>query len=154
MRRAAAMSLAILLTLPVVAGCSAYRPPTFEAVGVREVERTDDLAVLVFTVRATNPNRKPMPLNRASYTVRLGDETVFSGVRSPESTLNTFDSNTFELPAVIPAALSDRRGEIPYSISGHVVYRRPGALADVLFDANITVPEARLNLSGTVNLGD
>lgn len=148
------MSLATLLTLPVVAGCSAYRPPTFEAVGVREVERTDDLAVLVFTVRATNPNREPMPLNRASYTVRLGDETVFSGVRSPESTLNTFDSNTFELPAVIPAALSDRRGEMPYSISGHVVYRRPGALADVLFDANITVPEARLNLSGTVNLGD
>lgn len=142
------------LTLPLaMAGCSAYRAPTFETLGVREAERTDDLTVLVFTVRATNPNREPMPLNRASYTVSLGEEAVFSGVRSPESTIDTFGQSTFELPAVVPTRLSAGTGELAYRIRGFVVYREPGALADVLFDANVSVPEATLDLSGTVDLG-
>lgn len=134
-------------------GCSAYRSPTFEAVGVREVERTDEHAVLVFTIQATNPNREPMPLRRADYTVRLGEDAVFTGTRSPESTVNTFGTHRFELPAVVPAEVAARTGEVPYSIRGTVIYRRPGALADVLFDASISVPEAALDLSGTVNLG-
>jgi hypothetical protein len=54
---------------------------------------------------------------------------------------------------VIPAELAARNGEIPYSIRGTVIYRRPGALADVLFDASISVPEATLDLNGNVNLG-
>ena len=135
-------------------GCSAYRSPTFEAIGVREVERTDEHAVLVFTVKATNPNREPMPLRRADYTVRFGEDDVFTGTRSPESTVNTFGTHTFELPAVIPASLAGRTGEIPYAIHGSVIYRRPGALADVLFDASISVPQATLDLSGNVILGD
>lgn len=136
-----------------LAGCSSYRSPTFEAVGVREVERTDEHAVLVFTVKATNPNREPMPLRRADYTVRFGEDAVFTGTRSPESTINTFGTHTFDLPAVIPAEMAGRAGAIPYSIRGTVIYRRPGALADVLFDASISVPEATLDLSGDVNLG-
>ena len=153
MRRVTVPALSCLMLLPALAGCSSYRAPTFEALGVREVERTGDLSVLVFTVRATNPNREPMPLNRASYTVSLGDEAVFSGVRSPESTVDTFGQSTFELPAVVPASLSAGTGELAYTIRGVVVYKKPGALADVLFDANISVPEASLDLSGTVDLG-
>ena len=42
----------------------------------------------------------------------------------------------------------------PYAIHGSVIYRRPGALADVLFDASISVPQATLDLSGNVILGD
>lgn len=144
----------LILSAALLTGCSTYQPPSFETVGVREVERTDEHAVLVFTVRATNPNREPMPLRRADYTVTLGGDTVFSGVRSPESTVDTYGVNTFDLPAVVPSALSGRTGELPYAIRGTVIYRRPGALADMLFDANITVPEATLDLTGTVNLGD
>jgi LEA14-like dessication related protein len=142
---------------PVVAalalvGCSSYQPPTFEALSVREAERTDAHTVLVFEVRATNPNRDPMPLGRATFALRLGDETVFEGVRSPETTIDTYATNTFELPAVIPAGLISRDGLVNYALEGTVIYRRPGALADVLFDAQITVPQAPLNISGVIDL--
>ncbi len=147
------MRPALLLPLALLTGCSSYQSPTFEAIGVREVERTDEHAVLVFTLKATNPNRDPMPLRRADYSVILGENEVFRGTRSPEATINTFGTHTFELPAVVPATLAGGTGEVPFGIRGSVIYRRPGALADVLFDANISVPEAPLDLSGTVNLG-
>tara|TARA_R110000782_G_scaffold19140_4_gene52215 strand:- start:1983 stop:2453 length:471 start_codon:yes stop_codon:yes gene_type:complete len=155
MRRGTNALLTVLLALPALplAGCSSYQPPTFEAIGVREVERDADHAVLVFVIEATNPNREPMPLGKASYEFSLGDEPVFAGIRSPESTVNTYGTNTFELPVVVPASMTDRTGEVAYTIRGRVLYRNPGALADVLFDAQISRPEAALDLSGTVNLG-
>lgn len=152
MRRVLVLLSVVGMGVVGLGGCASYRAPTFEAVGVREVERTDEHAVLVFTLRATNPNREPMPLGRASYTVTLGESAVFSGVRSPESTIDTYASTTFELPAVLPAGTT-AQGELPYEIRGSVIYRRPGAFADVLFDANLTVPEADLDLRGTVDLG-
>lgn len=158
MRRPLPHRLAPALLMPILAaaltGCSAYRSPSFEAIGVREVERTDEHAVLVFTVKATNPNREPMPLRRADYTVRIGDDAIFTGTRSPESTVNTFGTHTFELPAVVPASAVGARGQIHYAIRGSVIYKRPGALADVLFDANLSVPKATLVLDGSVNMGE
>lgn len=152
MRRVPLLLTAALLP-GALAGCSSYQPPVFEAVGVRETERTAEHAVIVFTVRATNPNREPMPLRRADYEVFLAGEPVFTGVRSPETTVNTYGTHEFDLPAVVPAELAGRRGEIPYAIRGKVIYRRPGALADVLFDARLSVPKASLDLDGAVDLG-
>lgn len=141
------------LLLPIaLAGCSSYQAPSFEAVSVREAERTDTHAVLIFEVRATNPNREPMPLGKATYTLRFDDTVVFEGVRSPESTVDTYASNSFELPAVVPAGLIATEGRIGYTLDGQVVYRRPGAFADVLFDAQITVPEAPLSIRGVITL--
>lgn len=155
MRRGTNTILTVLLAAPVLplAGCSSNQPPIFQAVGVREIERDSDHAVLVFTIEATNPNREPMPLGKASYELLLGDEPVFAGMRSPESTVDTYGTNTFELPVVVPASMTDRTGAIAYTIRGHVLYRKPGALSDMLFDAKIDRPEAPLDLSGTVNLG-
>lgn len=136
----------------MLAGCSSYQAPSFEAVSVREAERTDTHAVLIFEVRATNPNREPMPLGMASYTLRFDDGVIFEGVRSPESTIDTYATNTFELPAVIPAGLITRHGRVKYALEGTVIYRRPGAFADVLFDAQITVPEAPMNIDGVIDL--
>lgn len=133
--------------------CSGYQAPTFEAVGVREVERSDDQAVLAFRVEATNPNRDPMVLGPATYTLSIDGNDVFTGVRSPESTLHTYSSHVFELPAVVPANLTSTTGAITYQLRGSVIYKNPGALADVLFDAEVIVPEASLDLSGTIDLG-
>lgn len=141
-----------LVAITVLTGCSSYQAPAFEAVSVREAERTDTHAVLIFEVRATNPNRQPMPLDKATYTLRFDGETVFEGVRSPETTIDTYAANSFELPAVVPAALIAREGRFEYALAGSVIYRRPGALADVLFDAQITVPEAPLNIRGVIDL--
>src|SRR5690606_20309534 len=104
MRRVPLLLTAALLP-GALAGCSSYQPPVFEAVGVRETERTPEHAVIVFTVRATNPNREPMPLRRADYEVFLAGEPVFTGVRSPETTVNTYGTHEFDLPAVVPAEL-------------------------------------------------
>jgi hypothetical protein len=49
--------------------------------------------------------------------------------------------------------MTDGTGQVAYTIRGRVLYRNPGTLADVLFDAQISRPEAELDLSGTVNLG-
>ncbi|MFK7883341.1 MAG: LEA type 2 family protein [Phycisphaerales bacterium] len=143
---------AVLLLAPV--GCAKnYAAPTFDAVGVQESVQTDGLSILTFDIEATNPNREPMALGQATYTLSLDGTDVFTGVRSPESTLHTFSSHTFSLPAVIPADLISSTGEIPYRLRGTVIYKNPGALADVLFDAEVIVPEATLDLDGTINLG-
>jgi len=143
-----------VLGLPIVmVACSGYQAPTFEAVGVREIERSDEQAVLAFRVEATNPNRDPMELGPATYTLSIDGNDVFTGVRSPQSTLHTFSSHAFELPAVIPSGIASSTGEITYRIRGSVIYKNPGALADVLFDAEVIVPEAALNLTGTIDLG-
>lgn len=137
--------------LPI--GCArGYRAPTFEAVGVHESAQADGTSVLTFDVRATNPNREPMELGRATYTLTLDGEDVFTGIRSPESTLHTYSSRTFSLPVVLPTAMTDRGGQLPYRLSGTVIYKNPGALADVLFDAEVVVPEASMDLTGTIDL--
>lgn len=144
----------LLLTAPcLLCACSTYRPPTFQAVSVREVEHTSEHSVVTFVIEATNPNREPMPLGQATYSLTLNGQEVFAGVRSPEATVNTYGKHTFELPAVVPASAVPGSGEIPYTLTGKVIYKQPGALADVLFDAQVVVPEAGLDLDGTIKLG-
>lgn len=150
-----AFTTSLLIALIIMIGCSSYQPPKFEAVGVREIERSDNDAVIAFRVQATNPNRDPMELGPVTYTLSFsGDQDVFTGVRSPQSTLHTYSSHVFELPAVVPASIAGGTGEITYQLRGSVVYKNPGALADVLFDSEFIVPEATLNLSGMIDLGE
>ena len=137
----------------LLAGCSNYKAPTFETISVREVQRTGDLAVLTFVIQATNPNREPMHLGQATYALDLDGAQVFSGVRSPEATINTYSTHRFELPAVVPATLTDAAGPLPYRLRGSVIYKNPGAFADVLFDAEMVVPEATIDIEGTIDLG-
>lgn len=142
--------LAIGLVL-VMGGCSGALAPQFEAVGVREVQRTGDRTVLEFRVLASNPNREPIPLRSVSYRVELDGELVFEGVRSPETTLHTFSTHEFVLPAVVSSDLL--RGSIPYALRGAVRYIPPGRLSEVLFDAELIVPEAPFDLSGNIETG-
>lgn len=142
-----------LVMAPALAlvGCSGTMAPQFEAVGVREVERTGDRSVLEFRVRASNPNNEPIPLRAVSYRVELDGAVVFEGVRSPETTLHTYSDHEFVLPAVVSSELL--RGSIPYALQGTVKYIPPGRLAEVLFDAELLVPEATLDLTGNIDAG-
>ena len=135
-------------------GCSKAVAPTFAAVGVREVQHDGDRSVIEFLIEATNPNQDPIPLRQVHYTVKLDGQEVFSGVRSPETTLHTYSSHVFELPAVLELGSFSGLGVVNYTIVGTVQYIPPGQLSEVLFDAEIKVPEAILNLSGTINTGD
>jgi LEA14-like dessication related protein len=141
----------LCLAAMLLTGCSKALAPSFEAVGVRELERDDTRSVVEFTVRATNPNNEPIPLRRVLYRVEIGDEVVFEGVRSPETTLHTYSSHEFVLPAVLPSDML--RGSIDYALIGSVQYIPPGRLSEVLFDAEIKVPEALLDLRGSIDAG-
>lgn len=151
--RSLILPLALLLLLPVLGGCSNAAPPTFSAVGVREVAHDDGRSVIEFSVEARNPNREPIPLRRVSYRVEIGGEVLFEGVRSPETTLHTFSSHVFVLPAVLPESALAGRGEVAYAIRGSAQYIPPGRLSEVLFDAELKVPEALIDLEGTIDTG-
>ncbi len=153
MRNTRCIVTTALATVGTLTGCSNYQPPRFEAMGVREIERGPDHTVVSFTIQATNPNREPMPLGQTTYSVWIGGQELFSGVQSPEATVHTYATHLFELPAVLPASALSGAGELPYEIRGKVIYQQPGALADVLFDAQLVVPEANLDLAGTVKTG-
>ena len=146
--------LAALMPVLFSVGCNTVRAPKFESVGVREIERTDARTVYGFLVKATNPNRDPIPLREVTYTITLDDSYTFSGVRSPESTLHTFGEHTFELPAVFEVPASSLVGLMDFKITGHTKFLRPGKLNEVLFDSNVSVPKAPLNLRGKVNADD
>ena len=129
--------LVSLMAMPamVMTACSNSLAPSFEAMGVR----------------ATNPNGDPIPLRRVSYRVQIDGVIVFEGVRSPETTLHTYSSHEFTLPAVLP---SDRLvGSVDYALLGSVQYIPAGRLSEVLFDAEIKVPEAPLDLRGSIDAG-
>jgi len=108
--------------------------------------------VIEFRVRASNPNGEPIPLRTVSYRVEINGEQVFEGVRSPETTLHTYSNSEFVLPAVVP--LEYLSGTIDYALLGSVQYIPPGRLSEVLFDAEILVPEALLELEGTIDAGE
>ena len=62
------LALGLLMGL---GGCSNALAPSFEAVGVREVERDADRSVLEFSVRATNPNPDPIPLRSWKFLLKM-----------------------------------------------------------------------------------
>ena len=140
-----------------LAGCSSVHAPRFNIVAVQETERTERAVVLGFTVEAVNPNDVALPLRRASYTLTLDGERVFSGSRIARATVPRYGRQRFELPAVVPADLIDparfdRPGDMPYTLDGTVQYQRPGRLAEFLFDINLRRPKAPLHLRGTLDL--
>lgn len=140
--------------LLMLGGCHKAMAPTFSAVGVREVERSDERAVIEFVIEAKNPNREAIPLKQIYYTVSMNGNEVFSGLRSPEISLHTYATQIFTLPAILPISSISDQGEVSYSLVGTAQYIPPGRLAEVLFDADLKVPEAKINLSGTINLGE
>jgi len=141
------------MTLVLGSGCSKAIAPTFRAVGVREISKSNDRSIIEFSIEAINPNKEPIPLRQIHYRVELDGVEVYSGVRSPETTLHTYSSSIFELPAVIPMGALAGKGEVSYALLGSVEYVPPGRLAEVLFDAELKVPEVSINLTGTINTG-
>ena len=138
----------------LLSGCAgSIQPPTFTAESVRELETVDGRTRMVFVVNATNPNREPIPLERVQYSVSIDGDLLFTGVRSPESTLPGFSSQVFELPAVVGEESLRTGRVVSYLLDGSVKYHMPGPLAEVLYDADLRVPEAPLNIEGSIDLG-
>lgn len=113
-------------------------------------ERDGELE-LVLTINATNDNPDPLPLRRASYTLSLDGAPVYSGVRSPETTLSEYETHAFDLPALVPMTFAGRQDPVPYRLTGTVSYVTPGKLAETLFESGVRQPEAPINVVGTID---
>jgi len=148
------LSLLLPLLAAQLGGCNAgFKPPRFRAVGVTADEISPEGVVLRFEVEAENPNKDPMPLKRAKYTLTLDGERVFTGERSPEATVRKFGTQRFDLLAVIPFEGGAPVGETRYEIRGFVTYQSPGQLNEVMFDSQLKVPKAGLAIGGVIDFG-
>lgn len=115
---------------------------------------SDQGVELVFHVAAINDDKDPLPLRKVTYSLSLDGSEVFSGVRSPETTLSRYETHEIDLPAIVPASYDTRTGSVPYRLSGSVTYLTPGKLAEILFESNVLVPKADLDVSGEIDFGD
>ena len=151
--RFARASIALALAASLGA-CAPHAPPSLSVSGVRVAQRTDAGLVIDFQIDARNVNSFALPLKSARYTVWLDDRRVFKGVRSPEASLRRLGTQRLHLPAAIPASVPLPRGVVGYRISGTLSYVRPGALAEVLFDAGVITPTTNFSHTGTVDLAE
>lgn len=135
------------------AGCSSISAPSFTVQNVAITEQSDAGVVLTFTLEGENRNSVPLPLRQVEYALWLDGREVFRGKRSAEVTLSKFSSRTLTLPvaARTPDGAAELSGEIPYKFTGTVMYETPGALAETLFDNNVSRPMASFAESGRLN---
>lgn len=123
-------------------------------VEARIIDRSDDGAVVQFTIEAKNSNDKPMPLREARYSLELDGRSVFTGARSAETTLPKSRTQRFVLPAAVPASLVSSIGSgARYRLVGTQTYVTPGAFAELLFDTGVSRPSVGFSAQGTIDEG-
>jgi hypothetical protein len=147
------LSLAAVAAL--LSGCTSYSAPTLDVVNVSLGDQTPQGMVIKFTLDADNENSEPLPLESVRYTLYLNDEAVFSGYRSPESTLRRFGTQQITLPAVVELGGENARptGRATYRLEGTLEYVTPGEIAKILYDAEIQRPTVGFSKEGVIELG-
>lgn len=141
------------------AGCESYSQPRLTLAGVESVEETPQGLVLRVRLRAENDNEVALPLREVDYTARVGEGSgalTFTGRRSPEATLRRKGSQDIVLPVALrlgEGGAGRPTGVVPFSLSAELTYLTPGALADVLFDADVRRPVTSVSASGLVDVG-
>ncbi|HBS29585.1 MAG TPA: hypothetical protein DEB06_09095 [Phycisphaerales bacterium] len=133
--------------------CSSPAPPTFRVASVAVTDESPEAAVLTFRLLGENTSDRALPLRTVSYTLALDGRPVFQGERSAEVTLNRFGAQSVDLPVTLLTG-ADRpalEGEVPYTLSGSIVYEVPGTIAEVLFDARLRRPSAGFSQSGRLD---
>jgi hypothetical protein len=157
-RRETAGTWLALLTLGVLAimtgGCSTSAPPRMSVQSASLTEQSDGGLVLVFDMLAENVNSDPLPLADVTYEVRINNRPVFRGVRSAESTVRRYGTQSFRLPASMPRSAVEgiKGGEAEYKLIGQVTYLRPGILAKTLFDIEVLRPSQGFSARGPIDL--
>lgn len=150
----------------IAGGCTSYSSPKLSLAGIENVEETPEGLVLRVRLRAENENEVALPLREVDYTAKVGEGSsalTFSGRRSPEATLRRKGSQDIVLPVALRLTRADGgasggagprpTGVVPFSLSAELTYITPGALAEVLFDADVRRPVASVSASGMVDLG-
>jgi hypothetical protein len=144
----------VLIALPLAAlpGCQTAAPPRLAIADVQVTEVTDQGSAMVVTVRAENPNDKPLPLRSIDYRVSLGGEEVFKATRIAEAVLPRFGVIDLPLPVSVP--VTERpAGETDFHLWLTLHYLAPGKIAETLYDAGLRRPSVSGDGGASVDLG-
>lgn len=151
-------TLNLLLLLPLLAlqtGCGLTGTrPSLEVSDARVAARTQEAILLEFAVEGKNMGDEPLPLRNVEYALSIDGRVVFRGSRAGERTLPAEGMQTVVLPASVRLEDLPDDGSVRYVLSGLIEYSKPGALADVLFDAKLVRPKAPFSDRGVIELGD
>lgn len=149
----ARLTLPLVCTASLLAGCSSYSAPELTLESVRVRERSAEAVVLEVTLNAENRNSEPLPLREVRYALSIDGEEVFAGTRSAESTLRRYGSQKIVLPAVVkPGDSPLTAGSRSVLIAGSMTYLTPGELDRILFDAEVRRPSVSFSLESDAAL--
>lgn len=133
--------------------CSGVATPKLSIIDVHQDELEPTGRRIIVVVKAENLSDEQLPLRDANYTVRLDGREVFSGQRSPESTLRSWGVQELRFPVALPTERwPAATGAVRYDISGSLVYLPPGKFNEILYDYGLLRPTASFQGSGNVNL--
>jgi len=149
--------VALLISACSLAGCGTHPP----AITVGEpviADQSEQAVVLRFPIEAANDNDRELNLPIVEYSMDLDGKRIYSGTRSPESTLRRLGRQSFVVPVVVPIEAWNRfaaSGNSPetsaYLLSGRLRYRPPGPLSETLFDLGVRRPSQAFSGQGRLS---
>lgn len=152
-----AASLAGMVVLAAgVAGCG-QRAPMVAVAAVTLGDSSDEALVLQFQLELVNRGSEPLRLREFRYQLSVDGKPVFQGRRAAEATLGAGATRRMQVPVVLRYdrvgwTATDRPAEIPYTMSGSLLYVSPGELAEILFDTGVRKPTVGFGGKGTIRL--
>ena len=135
----------LMMALLLLVGC--VGAPSAKVTEVLVEEQTDQGTRLVVIVELTNPNQTPLPMPKAHYWVKVGDET-FDFQTIPLATLPGQGTQTLQFPAALTAGRS-LSGQ-PYRVWGRISYEPPGDVRRLLVDYRMPLPAVDFSQRGTL----
>jgi hypothetical protein len=155
----------LLLTVAcTLTGCGT-RPPAITVGEPVIADQSDQAVVLRFPIEAARPHPNPGPaqpdndrelnLPIVDYSLDLDGARIYSGSRSPESTLRRLGRQSFVVPVVVPIEtwnkVTSGTDSNNYTFSGRLRYRPPGPLSETLFDLGVRRPSQAFSGQGRLS---
>lgn len=122
-------------------GCGAIsgvKDPKAEVTGLALQQQTEYGARMDLLVTLTNPNKVPLPVERASYWVQVEGLGQYSFTDVPHRTIPAGGSQVVRLPVAVPgnASLAGKQA----SAGGTFTYNPPGEVRKLLTDSRVPLP--------------
>jgi hypothetical protein len=145
----------LLLTVAcTLTGCGT-RPPAITVGEPVIADQSDQAVVLRFPIEAANDNDRELNLPIVDYSLDLDGARIYSGSRSPESTLRRLGRQSFVVPVVVPIEtwnkVTSGTDSNNYTFSGRLRYRPPGPLSETLFDLGVRRPSQAFSGQGRLS---
>ncbi len=131
--------------------------PAISVAEITVTESTDEALALGCTLELTNPNSVPLNLYELTYVLAVDSKPVYEGRRAAVATLSAAGTRLLTIPAIIPNHrmgwdASSRPQQVRFTLTGTLVYNKPGDIARLLFGAGVRRPKAHFAHRGQLQL--